>query len=499
MRDKKTLIAIGGILAIAVVVIIFVLFSKSEPTVVDDDSTSPTIAQYALTYTNDGNVALYSIKEETKLDQVDLKTLSKKEESSSAAETTTKPDPKTEPKQEPKQEHEENDLGSCSCSDTHKDSVKVDATHKDSVKVDTYKDFVKTEEIVKKGDSAWKIQESLTPNRNIALMLKYVAEINGRLKLHPIYPGEKIIFLKEMSNEDKGENKHSSEEAKEKPAKEEPVQENNSVLPAPTSSYLYFNDVKQKALFVYSNNDKAIYKITVSGNKLNVQEVGKNNEFVTAKGIYATTDLILLAENGTKKLQIYDIGSKNIRNIELKGILTNWVVQGDELYYTYENRLNKFNLKSNEQRDVLLGDESIDMVLLQDKLYILSAFGNQVDNSLLMKVEPADLRVDDFIELKSNMVSILSKGEEEKLYIGRIEKEKDLDGETKETPKIALINTKNLSIESNKWEMPFADESMGYNSYLYMLKDNKLNIYPFNSTDPIQSIDVSGEAFTIVP
>lgn len=477
MNNKKILFVIVAFFTITVLFLIFVFFGRSEPPVLDHDNLkSPTIAQHVLTYTNDGVIALYSIKEEAKLDEIDLKTLSKKE-ASSDSEQIIQPNSESKQEQQKQQEQQEQTEGesvSCSCAET-------------------YKDFVKTEVIVKRGDSAWKIQKSLTPNRNIALMLKYVAEINGRIKLHPIYPGEKIIFLREMSDEDKPPLELEAKEEKHL------IQKNNVVLPVPVSSYLYFDDINQKALFVYNNNTKTIYKVTVADNKLNVQEVGQNNEFVVAKGIYATTDFILLAENGTPNLQIYDIGNKAVRNIELQGILTNWVVQGDELYYTYGNRLGKFNLKNNEQRDVLLGDESIDMILLQDKLYILSAFGSQVENSLLMKVDPSELKVDDFIELKSNMISILSKGEDDKLYIGRIEREKDLTGEVKETPKITLINTKHLAMESNKWEMPYSDESAGYNSHLYMLKDGKLSIYPLNSTDPVQSIHVSGEAFMIVP
>ncbi|PLS18854.1 hypothetical protein CVD28_00185 [Bacillus sp. M6-12] len=85
-----------------------------------------------------------------------------------------------------------------------KDTAKKEQVKKEQVVVaipkqeDLFEGFVRVPHKIVAGESAWKIQNSLTPNQNIGTMLQLVSKANGNMALHPIYTGQTIYFLKEQ-------------------------------------------------------------------------------------------------------------------------------------------------------------------------------------------------------------------------------------------------------------------------------------------------------------
>lgn len=82
-----------------------------------------------------------------------------------------------------------------------KESVQKESVQKEEKKAivpDAFKGFERVPYTVQRGDNAWSIQSSLTPEKDIETMLELVAETNGKTQLHPIYPGDNIFFLKDM-------------------------------------------------------------------------------------------------------------------------------------------------------------------------------------------------------------------------------------------------------------------------------------------------------------
>ncbi|MFF2531452.1 hypothetical protein ACFVS2_21330 [Brevibacillus sp. NPDC058079] len=472
MSNKKKTATIAGV-GVAVVALLsvgFYFMNQSDNNL--DPKTQlekPKIAAHALSYTTNGVVSLYDLKDGKFMGDFDLKTLSKKTEEVvevSIPKPTTLPAPKPNP----------------------------------SPSIETYKDFIKVPISIKKGQNAWRIQSSLTPNRNTSTMLKLVMEVNNRSSLHPIYPGEKITFLKEKDP-------NQLVEKKQVEPNNPVVEEKSNVVVKKTvkvinsnPKYLYFNDIEGKALYAYSDFDKEVYTITEAQGKIEVKEILQNAQFVLADDMLVTKDRLLFTEKGTNKLQIVDIkDAKKVEMVELEGDPTHLSVQGDSLFYTFGKRLGKLSLSNGERTSVLLGDESLNLISLEDKLYILNGYGKQTTNSLLMKVNPSDLNVDDLLELKTDESAILSKGETDELYVGRVTKEKDLTGKVMKENRITPINLKTLTMEKSEWSMPFVRDSLGYESYLYMLQDGKLNVYAINDAKPGQSIEVKGEHFTILP
>lgn len=475
MSKNKSLTVVGlSVLAAGVIAASLYYVGNSNAPIdkpKDDLLSKEVIASHVLSYKQDGTVSLYGINDGKLLGDFDLKTLSENKDAfvEVVAEPVQAPVPTPSP--EPKPET------------------------KPAPSVETFGNYVQVPIIVKKGQNAWRIQFELTPKLDMTKMLGYVKEVNKRSELHPIYPGEKIIFLKEKNGETETEEKPPVvvEEPKEV-VKETPKVVKNA------ERYLYYGDTENKFLYALSNVDHEIYRIAETNGAIDVKEAFKNEEFVVADDFVVTKNQLILTQSGTNVIQIVDVtDASKVQTVELEGDPSHIVVSGDVIYYTFDKRMGKFDLKTGEKSSVQLGDESLNLVLLQDKLFVLNKFGVNSTNSLLMKVNPSDLKVDSLLEMKTDEAAILSKGEKDDLFVGRVEKEVDLSGNQVRENKIVPIDVKSLSMNPSKWTMPFSKESMGYEDHLYMLQDGKLNIYQFNDVKPMKSVEVKGEHFIVLP
>lgn len=467
-------VSVGLVAAVLLSAGIYIWSNTGGSTKVNEPVEESGVASHVLSYTQDGVVSLYTLKQKKFIEEFDLKTLSKKaaDEDSHDQQPTSTPAPQTIQKQVP---------------------PLVQSG-------DSYKDFVKVPVSVTKGGNAWEIQSKLTPHRNITVMLRLVMEVNHRTNLHPIYPGEKIIFLKEHKGEEIVKSKPVEKLESVVDQRSQQVVKKTTTAKNEKPKFLYYGSVEDKTLYAYSNSDKAIYRMKESAGKLQVINISKNEHYVTAEGLLVTSKRVLLFEKGTHKLQMIGLNDLNkMETLELEGQPSHYVVYGDSLYYTFGDKLGMLNLVNKEKKSVLLGDDSKELVVVDHKLYILNAFGAQMTNSVLMKVDPSDLHVDQLLELKTDESAILSKGETDELYVGRITKEKDLSGNVLKKNEITAINVKPLTMEKSTWFIPFGKESAGYDSHLYMLQNGKLNVYAVNDVKPKTSLDVKGEHFTILP
>ncbi|MBP1308665.1 hypothetical protein JOD82_001685 [Paenibacillus sp. 1182] len=475
-KKKKTVMAVGvGMVATVLLSAGIYFWSSTEgSTQVKESVEGSGVASHVLSYTQDGVVSLYALKQKKIVEEFDLKTLSKK--------TADKEINDQQPKMPP-------------ASQTIQKQVKPLIQSGE-----TFKDFVKVPISVEKGGNAWEIQSKLTPHRNIAAMLRLVMEVNHRMNLHPIYPGEKIIFLKEHKGEEIVKSKPVEKLESEVDQRSQQAVKKTTIAKNEKSKFLYYGSVEDKTLYAYSNSDKAIYRMKESAGKLQVINISKSEHYVTADGLLVTNKQVLLFEKGTHKLQMIDHNDLNkMETLELEGQPSHYVVYGDSLYYTFGDKLGKLNLVNKEKKSVLLGDDSKGLVVVDYKLYILNAFGTRMTNSVLMKVDPSDLHVDQLLELKTDESAILSKGETDELYVGRITKEKDLRGNVLKKNEITAINVKTLTMGKSTWFIPFGKESAGYDSHLYMLQNGKLNVYAVNDVKPQTTFNIKGEHFTILP
>ncbi|WCF11441.1 hypothetical protein NDS46_31280 (plasmid) [Paenibacillus thiaminolyticus] len=470
-RNKKHVYAL--ILASLLVISGLLFFMKDTNPPVMDELDQPTIADHALTYSTNGHLTLYDMNQGVDIDSFDLNSLS-----------DIKEEVVLEPEREP--------------------SPIIETAPVDEKEAAlTYKDFEMIEVIIKKGDYAWKIQKELTPNRDIGQMVAFVSKANGNKKLHPIYPGEKIYFLREKRSETKANS--SSKEASDKevtPMKEfvnakSLERTKKKVIASP--SYLFFKDINETVLYGYSNFSKEVYKITEEKGKINVEVIAKYSSLGKAYDFMVAGGKVFLSEQEQSKVQVFNIRTPDqVQTIELDGHPSNWLLRKEELFYTYRDRLGKYNLSTNEKSNILVGDESLDLFNYKEKLYILNSFGKKTMNSLLMQINPSDLHVDNILELKSKTTAIVSKGQDDLFLVG-IDKSQSNSPKEMSESKIHLIKENSLSLENSNWSIPFTEEAITYNSHLYILRDKSLSVYTLNSTEPIKTVELEGDYFTVFP
>jgi hypothetical protein len=350
----------------------------------------------------------------------------------------------------------------------------------------TFKDFIQVPITIKKGDTVWDIQESLTPEQNINTMLSYLKEINKGQKLHPVYPGEKRIFLKEKDNA------HSETEEATSPA---PVTETTNQTVQNMNGetmYLYSKSEDFKTLYAYNDAEKSFYRVSVKDKKIEAKPLITIETLQGVKDFKVIKDtLYVVWNNGLNLKEIPLSNPQQMKDFSLKGNVDIWAIHNGYFFYTYKDKLGKLNLKDNTQTDILLGDKSLDYVFTKDKLYILNKFGSKLDNSILIKVNPSDLKVDDLVELKTNENAILSEEKDtETILVGQMTKLTDLNRNVKKTPVILPIHASNLQKERFVKNIPFDKNALELDGYVYVLKDGKVLIYSSVSGNLIKEIRV---------
>ena len=400
---------------------------EMEPT--DEPKETPVFAEHLASYDEKGVVALHKVEDGKKLAEIDLKTLTDKKE-----------------KEVETAQVDVSSIEDCKCiEEGTEEKVKKETSN-------TYKGFEMVTKTIKNGEHVWGIQSELTPDLNTIEMLPLLKEVNKGKSLHPVNPNETRVFLQKAQTV--GE--------KEEPVKE--VAKKTVLQKAGDATFIYYSDTKNKTLYAYSQFANEVYALKVSKEQWDVEALTTVNTKIKADWLYVDDQRIWLADETHAHIQVFNLDSpEKVVEWDTKGTMSKWHINGDVVHYTYGNRMASEQVGKGEIANVVLGDATLDFAFLDDKFYVLNSFGKNTDNSLLMKVNPKDLKVDDLMELKSNQTAILSHGDEGNLYVGKIEKTKGLDGAITEKPKVVSVNldSKTLKEQSMKWELLFTSPVCG--------------------------------------
>jgi hypothetical protein len=470
VNKKSIIIGVVGI-AVAVALVGIYFMSDNKQTATPAPTPLPvleSVAKHLMSY-KDGVVSLYNVEQSKLVDSFDLNSMSKVKNVNQV--TGAIPSVKATPTPEP-----------------------VPTI----TKPETYQKYLKVPVTVKKGDTSWAIQSFLTPSENIVDMLKLVSKFNK--SLHPIYPGDKMTFLKEADGAEKSP-------AVKKPMVDQvksPAVKKDTPLPSKSTNtvdkYIYFGSIEKSALYVYSNVDHAIYLVSGKNEKIEVSKIVQNESLSIADHLYVLDGKAFLTNQNSQSVTWLGIeeGLK-IEVIDLEGIPTTLTTKGNDLFYTYSNRLGKMDLQSKTKENVMMGDESKDITITNNTLYVLNAFGSKSNYSMLIQVNPDDLKVSNMLNLETKESAILSKGDKDELSVGRVMTSKSNTGDVVKTTSASLITQKGLKMSIEKWNIPFPKESFGYQSHLYVLDSGHVKIFEINNEIPLKDIEIKGDHFAVLP
>lgn len=446
-RDKKrnTLIGVGAVLVLTAGVGGYYVTQSSHksegPTL--EEQMEQKLADKLFAFTENGVVTLYDSKEGSELDKFDLKTLSTGKEVTMEVKPELTPEKPIETKPVVKEE---------------------------------YEGFLRVPHIVVKGENSWKIQEALTPKRDTDTMLKMVAKANGKTKLHPIFPGQTLYYLKEKD----GSSPEAVIEQVETGDKfEKPSIQTVTKKVDENAVYLYHKSEDLKTLYAYNDIEKAFYSVTETKDKITAEvllelpEIQGVNEFKIVKN-----KLYVLYENKTKMKEIDLSNPSETKEQPLQGTVDLFTIRDGIVYYTYKDQLSKLNMADGEHSEILLGDKSTDYVFTAEHLFVLNSFGSKLDNSVLVKVNPLDLKVEDLVELKSNENAILSEqSTTQNILMGQVVKITDLDKKVRKEQVVLPIKSSNFKKELYVKDIPFSKEAFEIDGFVYELKEDVATVY----------------------
>lgn len=481
MNNKKRLstiiIAIVAVAALVGVIYFLMHINKNSPVNEEPEEMSVEgdgLANFALAFSEDGNLALRDIKDGRIVDKFDLKTLSIPREMT-IEKVVEQP--------------------------------KVEAPKPDPEKAaDTYKDFEQIRVTIVKHDNAWNIQSKLTPKRNTITMLRYVRELNDGYDMHPIYPGEQYIFLKEKGETGEGDVDEEEigikiEEVIQVPENKEPevVKETKMVT---EDHYIFHKDLKNDVLYAHSDVDMKVYKVKVKKDKLDilpieVEDIGTPDRFIAKVTEEPGSERFFFTYHENPEAIFLKPGEDK-KVIELFGQPDNLILAGDYAVYSFDKSVASYNVEGSDHIQAVIGDTLKELIHTDDQTYALNIFGSDENNSLLMQFDPETLYISRLLELEGDRSSIVSYGDEKKLFISRVKEGVDHEGSAFEEDQVTEIHTGKMTVDKEDWKVPFLTNGEMDFERLYTKNGDTLDIFVKGESKMQNSIELTESDYLLV-
>lgn len=468
--NKKIMIGVGVAVLVTTGVGAYFILQNNEKDTDNplDDQLETRTSDKLFASTKNGVVTLFDSTNGKELDEFDLKSLSTGKEIIIEEKTIIKEDKPVDKKPE-------------------------------EVVTSEFEGFIRVPHIVVKGENSWKIQTALTPNRDTASMLKLVQKANNGRQLRLIHPGETLYYLQEKDGSSPEE---VVKEVQTGEAIKEPTIEKVKIVKKVDENavYLYSKSEDFKTLYAYNDIEESFYKISEKDKKISGELMVSVSDLKNVKDFKVIKNtLYVLYDNGNKVKEIQLDKKQKRKEFQLTNTAELFAVRNSSIFYTYKDQLAKIDVESSKETTILIGDNSIDYLFTEDNLYLLNSFGSKLDNSVLVKVNPSKMNVEDLVELKSNQNAILSESiDTSTIIVGQISKTKNVDNTILEKEVLLPIKPSNLKKEAYVKDVPFDKNALELDGYVYEVKDGSTSIYSATNGEFVNEIDIN-KATSIMP
>lgn len=447
-RTKQAWIAGGTAICLVLGVLAwFLFFTKKEAPSQETPVYVQKQAEYVASYSKEGEVVLYNVKTKKQADVLHLsETLPKSSTSSS-----------------------------CECKPKTSSSLKH---------------FVPVVVTVKKGDTIWGLQKQWTPDINPVLLFPLLREMNQNQSLHPIYPQEKRVLLKKKDPnavlsfselKDEGSSQKTTLSTQEK-----------------DRFFVFDKDPKHGALYAYSPANRVLLRIEEQKGKLHVRPIRTlHSSFAHVSELHVSHSYAWLMDETRTKVEMHPFSTTEVKQFRTpkidRAIATKW-----GFYYAFDHYLTRLPLKGSPQT-IEMGDRTSDLVEVNSFLYALNTFGKNKNTSLLYQIHPSRLTIQTLYPINSADSVILSHGNQQDLYIGKIEKVKLLNGTVKEEPKVLFMDVNLKKNKEVKSSFLFSPSMMSWDRYLYVYDNGSLRLYRAGESKQETALHIPYESFTVFP
>lgn len=386
----------------------------------------------------------------------------------------------------------------------HKKKVERKCIQTEKQETDMFEGFEKIEVPFNKGDTAWKIQQMLTPNENINSMIELVRQVNSERNIDYVLPGETRLFLKKSDNVIQKEPKEECEEivedinnnsidveANNEENKDEIEKDSKRDLSQVT--FFYTKSLDFQTLYAYTNFEHSFFKIEVVDGEIEAQKIATINDInfevsdfkVDDNKIYVKTD---------KKIYCINEEDNKIKEISLKGERVNdWTVFNSDIFYTSNDELCKIDGNSFTESSIVLGDESSKIQVVDGSLYILNEFASNNYKSVVQKINPKDLSAYGWKELNTNENVLYDVAEDnETIVLAQHKKENTRENNyLVNIDKDEVKKSKDIKI-NNKYEHALVKDNV-----IYQKDEDKLTYYTTDKFNNVGSMSIENSSIFV--
>lgn len=353
------------------------------------------------------------------------------------------------------------------------------------IKNNPLENFETVEVIIEKGSTVWENQIKLTPNENIFEMIKLIKTLNKE-SLSMVPAGDKRTLLQ-----------YKSEDTYKKEFESMKNDVKTSITSEKISPEFLYAEDKNK-LYAYTDASKTVYEIEVSDNKLKPNKYKEHHFEQGVKKIHVNNgQVFLVTKNGTTLYKLNSNGE--FEQIFLVGEEENSTALDGVFLYSNQHSIFNINDKG-ETKTAFVGGKIKGFEINNNTIYALNDFGYQNDNSILYKINPETLEIQDLTELHSNQTALLGfDTRENSVLVGKMQK--ILDKKTKEeisTPVITNIDGEKMTISKDAWGLVYSESMKAYNNVLYAIEDGNLKAFNKNAKTDTKSVPVSYDYFSVI-
>lgn len=374
--------------------------------------------------------------------------------------------------------------------------VKV-AKNKDIKTLALEGDYEVVEQQIKKGDTIWDIQKVYTPELNdqqiVALLFRLAKENNGE-KLHPVYPGDKRIFLRPINFVDKDANTEMVEIEEKYMVKEE------REIPRENFEIIYNkNKINNGKLYAYLTNDKHLIEITIKKGKFETNSVLKNLPFKNVQQLHTYKDEIVILHDDSKKISTINVLENRMVNSIDVPIAVTWVeIKDNYIAYAFNTKIYVYNTLTGETKENDLGEAIQQPKIFNNSIYLYTNFANEVNNSVYMQLDLKELTITSIEELKAKHNYVMSVDED--IIVSQHSEEEGKNNTIKNQFYIATLAGKKVRLLTRDSNVDkIYKNSVLTNQQIFIMEDGKLNVYPLEKPKEInRDFPLESERFFLV-
>lgn len=293
---------------------------------------------------------------------------------------------------------------------------------------------------------------------------------------------ENVEFDTEQTIEEDAEIKEIENTDTEVEDNEEDVVE-EIVEPKKSHSYKYVKNSAGDFDIFYEETTNKLFSVTIEDKVLFSSLLLEDINLSNMNSIWVNQDIAYISYNDSNEITKVTLLDKIKSTITLDGVPSSFAINDNNIYYTFLDKLSKLDMSSQQDITVLLGDISKDVFFVDKDLYVINHFGSGKSNSLLMKVNAENLKVDKIIELKGAKSEIVGVNNENSiLYVLQNDEEYNI----KSIDIVSMKPLNALKVEKN-------EKFKALDDGVYYQKDNKLIFRSLMTNEIIKEIEIDGQ------